>query len=434
MTPIRLMTLAPGHFHAALVQKHMPPGVHRRCHVYAPLDSDFIAHLERLAGFNGRAEQPTSWEVDARVGADYLDRFLREQPGNTVVISGRNRPKIDLIKIAVENNLHVLADKPWIVEAADLPKLEAVLLDADDRDVLVWDVMTERHEVTNRLQWQLIRDKEVFGGWQGGSPGHPALTFESVHHLKKLVSGRPLHRPWWWFDPAVSGEAMADVGTHLADLALRVIAPDRSIDPSEVSVLAADRWPLVLDVDQFRELTGLPDYPPELAGRAVEGQLYYAGNNTVAFVVRGVHVRLGTRWEYEAAGGDTHESTARGTRATVSVRQEAGPGRLPQVSVVATDPEDHPAIVEVLRKRCADWAVVRFPGVAVEDRATEAGFVIPPELRAGHEEHFAAVMAEFVGMLNRTRPIPACEVVNAMTKYTITTRAVELARTARGTI
>ena len=43
MTPIRLMTLAPGHFHAALVQKHMPPGVHRRCHVYAPLDGDLIA-------------------------------------------------------------------------------------------------------------------------------------------------------------------------------------------------------------------------------------------------------------------------------------------------------------------------------------------------------------------------------------------------------
>src|SRR3954453_7288217 len=90
MTPIRLMTIAPGHFHAALVQKRMLPGVHRRCHVYAPLDADLVAHLDRLAGFNTRPNDPTAWEVDVRTGADYLDRFQREQPGNTVVLSGRN--------------------------------------------------------------------------------------------------------------------------------------------------------------------------------------------------------------------------------------------------------------------------------------------------------------------------------------------------------
>ena len=89
MTPIRLMTLAPGHFHAALVQKHTLPGVHRRCHVYAPLDADLVAHLDRLAAFNTRAERPTAWDVDVRTGEDYLDRFQREQPGNTVVLSGR---------------------------------------------------------------------------------------------------------------------------------------------------------------------------------------------------------------------------------------------------------------------------------------------------------------------------------------------------------
>src|SRR5881409_3513026 len=37
MSDIRLMTLDPGHFHAALVQKEALPGVSPQVHVYAPL-------------------------------------------------------------------------------------------------------------------------------------------------------------------------------------------------------------------------------------------------------------------------------------------------------------------------------------------------------------------------------------------------------------
>src|SRR5262249_60270034 len=124
MKPIRLMTPAPGHFHAALVQKRMIPGVHPRCYVYGPLDSDTVAHLDRLAAFNNRPGEPTAWEVDLRAGPGWLERFEREQPGNTVVLSGRNRPKIDLMRSAVSCGLNVLADKPWVVEFADLPRLE----------------------------------------------------------------------------------------------------------------------------------------------------------------------------------------------------------------------------------------------------------------------------------------------------------------------
>jgi hypothetical protein len=94
MKQIRLITLSPGHFHAALVQKRMLPEVHRRCYVYAPLDCDSVAHLGRIAGFNCRLEDPTNWEVDFRSGADWLERFCREQPGNTVVLSGKNKPRL----------------------------------------------------------------------------------------------------------------------------------------------------------------------------------------------------------------------------------------------------------------------------------------------------------------------------------------------------
>ncbi len=90
---IRLMTIAPGHFHAALVQKRVMYGIHPRTHVYGPLDGDTVAHLARVAAFNTRPNSPASWEIDLRAGPDYLQRFAREQPGNTVILSGRNRPK-----------------------------------------------------------------------------------------------------------------------------------------------------------------------------------------------------------------------------------------------------------------------------------------------------------------------------------------------------
>ncbi len=54
-------------------------------------------------------------------------------------------------------------------------------------------------------------------------------------------------RPWWWFDPEISGEAMADVGTHLADLCVWFIAPEREVDyRTDVQILNADREPLLI--------------------------------------------------------------------------------------------------------------------------------------------------------------------------------------------
>jgi predicted dehydrogenase len=419
--PIRLVTVAPGHFHAALVLKHTPPGVHRRVHVYAPLDADLVAHVGRVAAFNARPDDPTAWELDIRAGADYRERFLREQPGNTVVLSGRNRPKVGLIRAAVAQNLNVLADKPWVVEAADLPELDAALADAATREVLVWDVMTERHEVANRLLRALTREPAVFGDWLVGSPAQPALSFTSTHFLKKAVDGRPLRRPWWWFDPGVAGEGMADVGTHLADLALWIVAPDKPLEPgTDATVLDADRWPLVVTREQFAEVTGLADVPPELESRLAGDLLYYPGSHTAALAVGGVHVRLTTRWEYESPGSDAHEAVARGTTATVEIRQ--APGSVPEV--FATAP------VARLRAAC-ERLQGDFPGLAVEDRGAEARLAIPAALRTSHEEHFAAAMAEYVGYFHAPRTVPEWERVNARTKYHLTTRAVELARARR---
>ncbi len=59
---IRLMTLDPGHFHAALVQKKMYEQVSPEVHVFAPDGDDVKLHLKRIEGFNTRADDPTSWK------------------------------------------------------------------------------------------------------------------------------------------------------------------------------------------------------------------------------------------------------------------------------------------------------------------------------------------------------------------------------------
>jgi hypothetical protein len=158
MSEIRLMTLDPGHFHAALVQKEALTGVSPQVHVYAPLGFDLLEHLKRVAGYNSRKENPTRWELEVHTGDDFLARMLRERPGNVVVIAGRNQGKIDRIKTCVENGLNALVDKPWIIDARDFPKLEATLNTADAKKLIAYDIMTERSEITTILQRELIND------------------------------------------------------------------------------------------------------------------------------------------------------------------------------------------------------------------------------------------------------------------------------------
>src|SRR4051812_34493162 len=147
MPDVRLLTYNPGHFHAALVQKEMYPGVSPRVHVYAPLGADLLAHLGRIAAFNARPVEPTTWELDVHTSDEPLGRMLAEKPGNVVVISGRNHGKIDAIHAALEAGLHVLADKPWVIRVEDLPTLQRALEVAKKSRLVALDIMTERHEV-----------------------------------------------------------------------------------------------------------------------------------------------------------------------------------------------------------------------------------------------------------------------------------------------
>src|SRR5688500_3950830 len=77
----RLITLDPGHFHAALVQKFMYADVDPEVHVYAPAGDDVKEHLKRIEGFNTRATDPTRWVQRVYTGPDYLDKMVADKAG-----------------------------------------------------------------------------------------------------------------------------------------------------------------------------------------------------------------------------------------------------------------------------------------------------------------------------------------------------------------
>jgi predicted dehydrogenase len=430
--PVKLMTLDPGHFHAGLVQKEMYPGVSPIVHVYAPLGPDLLAHLGRIAQFNGREVNPTRWQLEVHASPDFAERMLKERPGNVVVISGRNRGKIDRILAAVQNGLNVLADKPWVISPADLPKLDAVLDLAEKRGLVAYDMMTERHEITTILQRELVGDSAVLGTLSKGTEAEPAVTMESVHNILKTVAGAPNIRPAWFFDTAEQGEGLADIGTHLVDLVPFILFPEQAIDVgTDVRLLNARRWPTVLSAADFQRVTGLRGFPPSLQSQVKDGKLEFQANTEVAYTLRGVHTRLKVVWEYEAPkGADTHFASVRGSRSRVEIRQGADEGYRPELYVVPNTPADGAALSLALKAKLRGMEA-RFPGLGVEEKVALLHVVIPDQYRVGHEAHFAQVTGLFLGYLKDPKTLPAWEQANMRAKYEVTTRGVELSQRSR---
>jgi len=414
MQKYRLITLDPGHFHAALIQKEMYANVSPRVTVYGPLGGDLIEHLNRVSRFNARKANPTQWEVDVHASANFLERAVAERPGNIVVLSGRNRAKIGYIQAALDAGLHVLADKPWVIRPADLPALDAVLKTAEVKGLIAYDIMTERYEITSMLQLELVNDTDVFGTIVPGSVSEPAVSMESVHHILKLVAGVPNLRPAWFFDVEEQGEALADVGTHLVDLAQWTLFPDAVVRLPEIALVEASRWPTTMDAAQFKQVTG----------EAGAGLDYYC-NTRVSYTLRGVHVKLDVLWNWEAPAGtgDTHLAVYRGSKARVEVRQAAAEKYRPELYVAAGDT----GVRKALQARVAALQS-RYPGVALEDRGGEVLVTIPDVYRVGHEAHFAQVTNRFFEYLEDPARFPAWENPNMLAKYEVSTKGVELSR------
>src|SRR3954471_11728351 len=159
---VRLITLDPGHFHAALVQKEMYPGIAPEVYVYAPGGAELNAHLALVNQYNNRADNPTKWDEKVYTGKDYLDKMLAEKKGNVVVLAGNNRQKTEYIRKAIDAGLNVLGDKPMVIDFKNFGSLQQAFVEASKKNLLLYDIMTERSEITNILQKEFAQMPEVF--------------------------------------------------------------------------------------------------------------------------------------------------------------------------------------------------------------------------------------------------------------------------------
>jgi predicted dehydrogenase len=355
--------------------------------------------------------------------------MLREKPGNAVVLSGKNRGKIDRVLASLDAGLNALVDKPWVLESADLPKLERALRTADERSLVALDIMTERFEVTSELQRALVNDPAVFGRALPGSEAEPGVYMESVHHLSKTVAGAPLIRPTWFFDTAEQGEGLNDIGTHLVDLVQWTLFPDQALDAQkDVKVLKAQRWATRLPRAEFKKVTR-EDFPPELQAQVKDDALEYFCNTLVASTLRGNHVALNVIWDWEAppGAGDSHFAYSRGSRARIEVRQGAAERFRPELYVIPSAAGDKAAVAAAVGKRVAALQQA-YPGVGLTDSGAELKITIPDALRVSHEEHFAQVTQRFLRYLGDRSTLPAWERPNMLAKYAVTTEGTALAR------
>ena len=429
---VKLLTLDPGHFHAALVQMYMYDQVDPTVNVYAPEGDDVKMHLEKIERYNTRAERPTSWNEQLYTGDDFLEKMILEQKGNVVVLAGNNGKKTGYVKAAVDAGINVLSDKPMAIDGKSFKLLEQTLDSAAENGVMVYDIMTERSEINNELQRVLVGMPELFGEMEKGTPEDPAITKESVHHFFKYVSGEPLRRPEWYFDVKQQGEGIVDVTTHLVDLVQCTVKPEQEIDyQNDIKFTSARRWATKISRDKYRLVTGKEDYPAFLQKDIVNDTLHVYSNGEMNYQLDGVNCRVSVVWNFMAevgteGTGDTHYSVVKGTKSNIEIRQGAEQGYKPMLYVVNKG-SDADAFEATLRASLKSIEK-QYPGLDIRKvSGNEWQVVIPSAVVKTHEMRFSSVMKVYLDYLKQGE-IPAWERSHLKSKYYTTTKAFELAR------
>ncbi len=424
---IRLITLDPGHFHSALIQKSMYPEIDSVVHVYAPYGDEVKSHLNLISSYNKRAEEPTRWNQKVYTGDDYLARMFQEKAGNVVVIAGNNKFKTNYIKASVDSGLNVLADKPMAIDTEGFNTLVQAFESAEKNKVLLYDIMTERYEINSILQKEFAH-LPAFGELDKGSPENPSVTKISVHYFFKNVSGKPLVRPAWFFDVKQQGEGITDITTHLVDLVQWECFPDQVLDyKKDIEIVSAKRWSTKLTAAQFEKVTLKKEFPEYLKADVKDGVLNPYSNGEINYRLKGIHAKVSVTWDFQApeGTGDTHFSVMRGTNASVIIKQGKEQNFKPVLYIEPAAGTDMKAFEKAIMddlKQIND----KYPGVELKKNATGWEVIIPDKYKVGHEDHFAQVAKAYFQYL-RDGKLPAWEVPNMIAKYYTTTKAREVA-------
>ncbi len=427
---VQLVTLDPGHFHAALVQKTMYDNVDSVVHIYAPESNDLKLHLDRVDAFNKRKENPTHWKGEIYTGDDYFETMLEEKKGNIVVLAGNNRKKTEYILKSLENGFNVLADKPMVINSESFEKLKKAFETAKQKNLVLYDIMTERFEITSELQRELSMIPEIFGTLEKGTVDDPAVVMKSEHNFYKYVSGNVVVRPTWFMDASQQGEGIVDVTTHLVDLVQWASFPEQSLDYNkDITIDSAKRWPTLMTNSQFKTITK-QDYVPSHFEKQNDTTIKVWSNGQIDYTIKGVHAMVYVRWDYQTPGSvDTHYSLMRGSTANLVIEQGVEQQYKPALYIEAlkNDVAYEKILMEHIKKIQEKYPGVEVKGVARPGRTAQAWeVVIPDKYKEGHESHFARVTENYLNYF-KNHNMPAWEVPNMLAKYYTTTKALEIA-------
>ena len=427
LNQVKLITVDPGHFHAALVQKTMYEQVSPDVHVYAPEGPDYKQHLDRIKSYNSRPVNPTSWNEIVYTGSDFFEKMIEEKAGNVVMLSGNNKKKAEYITKSINAGLNVLADKPMIISPEDFTELEAAFAAAKEKGILLYDIMTERYEVTSILQKLLSQKPEIFGTLMTGSKEEPAVTKVSIHHFSKMVSGSPLLRPAWFFDVEQQGEGIVDVTTHLVDLVQWECFPEQILNVSDIKMVEAKRWPTLISQIEFKGVTGLDKFPDYLQKDVKDGKLNVFSNGEMIYQLKGIFAKVSVEWKFQAppGGGDTHYSVMHGAKCDLIIKQGADEKFLPTLYIEKVKGIKMDEFSSKLKEALGTLPYDSLTIEAINKNSLKIN--IPKKYRVGHEEHFGQVTAKFLEYLKDGK-LPEWEVPDMITKYYTTTSALKMAK------
>ncbi len=417
---VKIITLDPGHFHATLVQKDMYDQISPEAYVYAPEGSDIKEHLKMVESFNKRTEKPTAWIEKVYTGKDYLEKMLAEKPGNVVVLAGNNKLKTDYIKKSVEAGLNVLSDKPMVIAPDKFAELEEAFKIAQEKGVLLYDIMTGRFETKNILLRELSQLPEIFGKLQNGTPEQPAVETGSIHHYLKNVAGSTLVRPAWYYDVEQQGEGIVDVTTHMVDFIQWGCFPNQVINKSDIEMISAKRWATEISKEDFKSVTQLEDFPDFLKKDLKGDKLNIFANGEMIYKIKGITCKLNVEWRSKSVDGkgDIQMTILRGTNCTLEIKNG-------DLLIVANEKNDLGLFAGNLEKAVVQDLPQQGLGLEKVNKTTWK-VTIPEKYNIAHETNFSQVMDKFMQYLKDGK-LPDWEIPNMITKYYTTTSALKLA-------
>lgn len=418
---VRLIQLDPEHSHAVAAQTQALKNLDSTVYVYAPDSAAIQEYLARIQFLNESKQMPFKWHEVVYAGTDYLARMAQDRKGNVVVLAGNNRKKIDYLEQAVNAGMNVFSDKPMVINSDGFERLKKVYEEADKKHLLVFDMMTERYTILNKIQRSLMQDTILFGKLKQGSPDHPAILESSVHHFYRGGKGS---RPAWYFDVKQQGEGIADVTTHLIDLTFWKAFPEQIIDyAKDVKVISASHSPVNFTEAEFTKATSLPDIPESLGSYRKDSLLEVMCNGVINYRIKGVYTRVKVDWRVimPEGGNDLRAAYAEGTKATILISQEYGqnqPVLLVQKANNISDLKFQKNLIQALGR-----LLLGYPGVSVAVRNHHPAEInIPENLNSPHDPTFQIYLSYL-----RNGGLPQWEVPNTLAKYYLTTKALDMA-------